>query len=163
MITQNQLKKLFSYNPETGKFTRLVTINYRAKAGDVVKAIDSQGYIGVSVENKRYTAHRLIWIYVYGVKPDHIDHINGIRTDNRLVNLRSVAQKENCKNLSVRKDNASGVMGVSFFKRDGTWQVRVSRDGKYIHLGYFADKFEAICARKSAEIKCGYHKNHGKV
>lgn len=91
-----------------------------------------------------------------------MDHINGIRTDNSFKNLRCVTRSENLKNSSVRSDNKSGTVGVSWAKEKGKWCVRIGTDDGYKNLGYFKDKDLAIKKRKEAEITYGYHKNHGK-
>jgi len=91
----------------------------------------------------------------------YTDHINHIRDDNRLLNLREATDGENQKNSSQRKDNTSGITGVGIHKQSGKWQARIKLDSKLKHLGLFDDKFEAICSRKSASNKYGFHENHG--
>ena len=105
-------------------------------------------------------AHRLAWLYVYGCWPDEIDHINQIRDDNRIANLRSVDRTTNCQNAS-RQKSESGVTGL--VKRyTGKWEARIQVNKKYIYLGIFSTKSEAIAARKAANVKYGFHENHGK-
>ena len=160
MLTQGELKKQLHYNSSDGVFTRLRTFS-GVKAGDVAGSI-SNGYAMINVLSKLYPAHRLAWLYVYGEWPkNQIDHINHIRDDNRIINLRDVTHQENHKNKKQQCNNASGVTGVYWNKVCEKWQSSVSVEGKLLHLGYFTDKFEAICARKSAETKYGYHNNHG--
>src|SRR3990167_3120706 len=107
MISQQRLKELLSYNPNTGEFTRLVATGIHGcnKAGVVVGCLSdhpTQGYILIRVNNDGilYRAHRLAWLYVYGFwPPADIDHINGNRSDNRIVNLRSVTRSQNLQNM----------------------------------------------------------------
>lgn len=106
---------------------------------------------------KSMPAHRIIWEMVYGECPDVIDHINGDKHDNRLVNLRNVDRAENMRNRKLNKRNKSGINGVST-RKDGKWLVVIRT--KYI--GLFDNFFEACCARKSAEYKAGFHENHGR-
>ena len=162
MITQSELKELLSYNPETGVFTR-VKNSGRAKVGDVAGCKDSSnGYIAICVQNKRYRAHRLAWLYVSGKFPkDQIDHINHDRADNRFANLREASNQENHKNTSIQKNNTSGVAGVNWHKASGKWKARIKVSQEDIHLGLFIDIIEAAKARKSAEVKYGFHENHG--
>ena len=163
MLTQKQLKKLFYYNPGIGVFTRLVATSNSVKVGDIAGCDDGQGYIRITVNNKLYKAHHLAWLYMTGLLPkDQIDHINHIRDDNRFINLREATNQENHKNLSKRKDNTSGVTGVYLSKASNKWKAHIKMNLKYNYLGGFIDKFEAICARKSAENKYGFHPNHGK-
>lgn len=108
-------------------------------------------------------AHRIIWLLAYGELPkNQIDHINGIPDDNRLDNLRSVSHRQNALNQKIPKSNTSGVMGVSWAKDCSRWIAGIRIKGKRKHLGSFDNLFDAVCARRSAEIKEGFHINHGK-
>lgn len=109
--------------------------------------------------------HRLVWCYYYGKWPESnkvIDHINGNHYDNTIENLRLVTQSENNKNLSTPKDNTSGHIGVGWVKLSRKWRATIRANGKYMHLGTFNNKEDAIKARKEAEKKYGYHENHGR-
>lgn len=165
MLTQARLKELFHYNPETVIFTRLIKTSNNAKVGEMTSLKRSHGYIVFSVDNVLYRAHRLVWLYVYGELPkEQIDHINHIRDDNRISNLRLATNRENSLNKPLTNRNKSKVFGVTWHKAANKWQVHITVDDKSnnIYLGIFSDKFEAICARKSAELKYGYHPNHGR-
>lgn len=102
-------------------------------------------------------------LYATGIKPREVDHINHIRDDDRLRNLRSVTHQENHRNRAVNKNNKSGVVGVHQQKEGGKWRAQIMIDGKQIMLGRFHKKEDAIKARKEAEKKYGFHKNHGRV
>ncbi len=95
---------------------------------------------------------------------DCVDHVNHDRTDNRLSNLRSVTHAENGLNLSMSKANKSGHCGIRERKgvKGSTWQAFIRSGNKQIHLGSFKALDKAIAARKAAEVKLGFHKNHGK-
>ena len=121
----------------------------------------THGYIIIKIDGIGYKAHRLAWLYMYGVWPNFIDHKNHNRSDNRIVNLRSVTNQENCKNASLRKDSSSRVCGVHWNKLERKWKAQINVDSKRIYLGCFDDLFEACCVRKSAENKHGFHLNHG--
>jgi HNH endonuclease len=163
MITQSELKEILHYNHDTGVFTRLVSTGNRVKVGEIAGYSMGCGYISIGVHKKYYLAHRLAWLYMTGYWPnDKIDHINHIRDDNRFCNLREVTHRENLMNSSMYKNNSSGITGVYWYKKYSMWLIMISIKGKQINLGYFVDKFEAICARKSAENKYGFHINHGK-
>ncbi len=163
MLTHKKLKSLLLYNPETGLFTWLINVR-RVKVGDIAGYMDDDGYIRIAINHKRHRAHRLAFLYINGEFPKkHTDHINHIRDDNRWINLRDATDSENQKNASLRKDNISGIPGVTPHKQSGKWQSRVKLDGKLKHLGLFDDKFEAICSRKSADHKYGFHENHGRI
>ena len=123
-----------------------------------------EGYIAIVLFRKLRLAHRLVFLWVNGeLPPDQVDHINGVKDDNRLINLRMVSNMENTHNQKLRITNSSGIMGVNWHKRDEKWQAYISINKRFAYLGSFTDKFEAICARKSAENRHGYHKNHGRI
>lgn len=162
MITQATLKELLNYNPETGAFTWR-KVGKHIQEGRLAGTLNSQGYSKIHVQRKEYKAHRLAWLYTYGTFPENqIDHINGVRDDNRIDNLRAVTNAENHRNRKLRCTNTSGVSGVSWFRPNKAWGAYISDDGKRIFLGLFADLFSAVAARKSAERKYNYHSNHGR-
>lgn len=163
MLTQKRLKELLDYNPDTGIFKRRISQSRRNKVGEIAGSINN-GYRLIRADVKRYSAHRLAWLYMYGEFPKgHIDHINHDRDDNRIENLRDVTFIENNMNMSLRKTNKSGVIGVYFAKHARKWHARINIKGKQIHLGYYKEKLGAELARRLAEEFYGYHKNHGKA
>jgi hypothetical protein len=102
-------------------------------------------------------------LLTYGSWPeDQIDHINGNGLDNRLENLRAVSNGENLRNQKIPKNNTSGTIGVSFYKRHQKYQASIKINGIRKHLGYFKNKEEAIAARAVANIKYNFHENHGR-
>ncbi len=160
-ISQKELKKLLDYNPETGLFNRKIDLANGVKRGDAAGHLHSSGYIQISINKILHKAHHLAWIFSHGNINFEIDHINHDRTDNKLINLRDVTHQENCQNKQINKNNTSGVCGVGWHKVTSKWAAKIKVHYKETHLGVYADKFEAICARKSAENKHGFHKNHG--
>lgn len=100
-------------------------------------------YVRVRYAGKSIAAHRIIFFMHYGYLPRCIDHINGIRTDNRIENLREATHKQNAQNRKKAKNNTSGVKGVSWCKRSERWRAVVQNDGKYINLGYFKNFCDA--------------------
>lgn len=160
VITQAELKETLSYNIETGDLIWIIS-KPGVKVGSVA-GTPALGYVSITINRRLYRAHRLIWLYMTGEWPkDQIDHINHIRNDNRWCNLREATYQENQRNRTNPKNNKSGVCGVRWREKRNRWssQIKVNRKAK--HLGSFTDKFEAICARKSAENKYGFHENHG--
>ena len=160
MITQEFLRERFDYCPDTGVLKyRVLTSNL--KPGDVA-GFNKIGYLCVVVCGQRIKVHRLIFMMVTGRLPKEIDHINHDRSDNRWSNLREVTGSiENGKNRTKNKNNTSGVMGVRFEADRGKWLVRINTGYMYKNLGRYADFADAIAARKAAEIKYGFHPNHG--
>lgn len=136
MITQERLKELLHYDPNTGIFTRLKSLSPRAMRGSTA-GTTQKGRIIICIDNKRYKAHRLVWFYVYGKWPTGpIDHRNGIDNDNRLGNLRDVSQTINNQNQRIaQKNNLSGFLGVTKFNK--RWRASICIDNKMYHLGMF--------------------------
>jgi hypothetical protein len=139
MLTQDYLKTFVHYDPETGIFTWIK--NPSKNSG----WIDCNGYIRIEISCKKYMAHRLAWLYMTGSFPKkHIDHINGIPSDNRLINLRECNQSENMQNLKKAQiNNKSGFLGVSFYKPFNKFMSRICINKKQKFLGYFDTPEEA--------------------
>ena len=151
-LTAEYLRSILSYDPETGIFTRKVSTSTSVKVGDVAGSPDGHGYLQIRVQSRPHKAHRLAWLYVYGEWPkDQLDHINRIRTDNRISNLREVTNKQNLQNAGKRSNNTSGHPGVCWNKQNSKWRAQIMHNYKHTHLGYFSTLEEAISARKAAE------------
>lgn len=163
MLNQEALKELLQYDPDTGIFTWIGYEGGKAVIGKRAGTIDSiQGYRIITFEGKRYSCARLAWLYVYGDWPKHsIDHINGIRDDNRIANLRDVSLTDNQRNRRLNENNNSGVTGVSWYAARQKWRACITGNGKRIYKS-FVDFDEACAWRKAKEQELGYHPNHGK-
>lgn len=157
-----KLNEVFTYDPITGDLTRIFSAG-GVYVGDVVGCKRPNGYLMVSINGKQKRAHRVAWELYYGEPPSgDIDHINHVRDDNRICNLRVVTSSENNKNLRRRKNNTTGISGVSWESDRNKWLSFIGVNKKrHLKLGRFSSFFEACCARKSAEVKYEYHKNHG--
>jgi len=181
MLDPKILHELLRYNPETGELfwrerpARFFsdTINRAAAVSSKLwncryankrsfASINSSGYYTGMIFSHTYQSHRVIWAMVWGEWPAHdIDHINHDRSDNRLANLRTATRQENARNQSLRKNNTSGHTGVGWNKRACKWRARIIGKDKTEYLGNFTTKADAISARNAAEVKFGYHPNHG--
>ncbi len=151
MLTQERLKELLHYDPETGIFTRKSKVG-KYFVGSVCGAKQIKGYIQVSVDGGNYLAHRLAWLYVYGNFPkNQIDHINRIKTDNSIKNLRDVDASTNHHNIGLRSHNRSGFTGVVKDKRSGKWIVQIIYKNKRYYIGSFNDVNVAALARRKKE------------
>ncbi len=151
-FTAEYLRSVLHYDQETGIFTWKVRTSASVKAGDVAGCPGVNGYLRIRVQSRQYKAHRLAWLYVYGVWPkDQIDHINRNRSDNRISNLREATNKQNQQNTGKQSNNTSGHPGVSWYKQSSKWVARIRHNQKLIHLGYFENLEDAIAARKAAE------------
>lgn len=122
------------------------------------------GYLYCWHEGKRRRHHVVVWELDNGPVPRgyEIDHINGVRTDNRIENLRLVTRSQNMKNAKTYITNRSGATGVCWHKQKKKWRARLIHEYKQIHLGYYDDWFDAVCARQSANNRYGFHENHGR-
>lgn len=155
LLSLDLANKLLSYNPESGEFIWLVNAGKSGhiKAGSVAGGIDSaNGYRRIQINGKPYRAHRLAWFFATGKFPsEFLDHINGIKSDNRIANLREATSDQNNRNVGLRKVNTSGVVGVYKCANSRHWYAQIKVNGKNKHLGYFEIKEDAIKARKTAE------------
>jgi HNH endonuclease/AP2 domain len=157
MVTQEKLRELFDYSPETGVFVRRKTIK-SLKAGTQVGCL-SQGYYRIRVDGVLYLAHRLAWLYMYGELPEFIDHINRVSTDNRISNLRPVTKKQNQENREKQRNNKSGVKGVNWDTNRNKWFACIQHHGKTIALGRYDDLSLADKAYKDAALRLHSHTN----
>jgi hypothetical protein len=145
MITQTRLKELLNYDSDTGIFTWIKQRNSRTKIGSVAGCKQSDGYIRIWIDYKPYSSHRLVWMYVYGELPKKdLDHVNKVKDDNRIVNLRLATKQENKQNHSTpQSNNKSGYLGVSWNKRAKKWKAQIQMNGKVKYLGLFKYSKEA--------------------
>jgi len=186
--SQKLLLELLSYNPKTGKLfwnarkthhfeqsrktsgatneslCRSWNTQFAGKEAFTAHKNGKRGGYKVGAINARnYRAHRIIWMMVHGVDPkqNEIDHKNHVRDDNRIDNLRMVAQHGQARNMALHKSNKSGFAGVSWDKQKMKWRAVIEVNGKQLFLGRFDDKDDAIRARKAANVEHGFHENHG--
>lgn len=143
IITQDELKELLHYNPDTGIFTRP---HSGRKVGSNFK-----GYLRIAItlnnKNSHYLAHRLAWLYMYGEFPNGLlDHINGVRNDNRIINLRIASDAQNQWNSGKKPNNTSGFKGVSRFLNGERWKAEICINKKRYYLGLFNSALEAKVA-----------------
>lgn len=164
VVDFDELNRQIEYNGENGEFTNKIKRSSNALKGCSSGTVSSRGYLRISFNGKQHQAHRLAWLFITGEMPSSgIDHIDGNGLNNSKSNLRLADQSVNLKNKSIDRSSKTGVHGVGFYTPRGKYRARCMVDKKEIHLGYFDDLFEAICARKSANNKYGFHKNHGRV
>jgi len=155
MLTAERLRELLHYDENTGLFTWLAR-HHKIPAGAVAGTM-SLGYRRIKIDGRSHLAHCLAWYYVHGTMPHcEVDHINCVRDDNRLHNLRLATRSENAQNMiRPKSNNTSGIRGVNWYARRETWRAYITLNGQTKHLGYFANMEDATAARKRAEEK--YH------
>lgn len=149
MITAEEIRARLDYDPETGVFTYKYAVARCIKVGFVAGAIDTSGHRQIKVFGRGYSAHRLAWLYVHGEWPAlHIDHINGVKDDNRIANLRLATRSQNLHNRKNLRNNTSGYKGVSWNRTLKKYQAYIGCNGKIKHLGFFEkakDAHDAYC------------------
>ena len=151
-LTIERLREVLDYCPGTGLFTWKVNRG-PVKAGDLAGSADTHGYRHITVNGKIFLAHRLSFFYVYERWPDgDIDHKNGIKTDNRILNLREATVSKNMQNRKINKNASSPCKGVCWLNRSRRWVAQIQISSVKIHLGQFIRLEDAIAARKAAEI-----------
>lgn len=150
-LTAEFLRELLEYNPDTGDFTRLKQ-RRSYKVGSVAGCMDSDGYVVITIDNKLYKAHRLAWLWVTGVWPQHLtDHRDGNRSNNRWANLRAVTPSGNSHNMAIHKRNTSGYLGVTYRKSSGRWRALIGVNGVQRELGTYPTAEDAYAAYLSAK------------
>lgn len=136
------VKQYISYDESTGVFHRIKPC-FGVKVGNVAGYLTNRGYIMIKFNGKNYLAHRLAWYFKFGYMPEKsIDHINGIKTDNRICNLREVTHSENMQNRKIHREGRHP--GWSFHKQTGTYHAKVIVRGVKVSLGYHKTKEDAI-------------------
>lgn len=179
-VTPEILRQLLRYDPETGKlfwrergpewFTagkdsaahNAAKWNARFAGREAINSAgSSHGYLDGAILGIGVLAHRVAFAITHGRWPVGVDHIDGDKRNNRLDNLREADQAENTLNCKIRSDNPSGAAGIWQLKRGG-WRARIKKAGTVTDLGQFDTKEAAVAARKDAELRLGFHANHGR-
>lgn len=174
------LRQLLHYDPETGELTwryrnashfqtgardpqwRANNWNSKNAGRPALATIDGFGYKFGAIFGRLIRAHRVIWAIMTGEWPsEDIDHLNGLKTDNRWCNLRHVSHTINSRNQKLRSTNKSGVNGVRWRADCGKWRAEITVNGKNSYLGHFSDLEDAVAARRAAEAGHGFTDRHG--
>jgi hypothetical protein len=153
IITQEFLQKMYKYRngilykkPQTK----------RCKSGLIAGTIRKDGYTRISINNKLYYSHRLIYMMFYGEMPKQIDHIDGNPSNNKIENLRPANNTQNSFNKKITKSNTSGYKNVYWHKAGKKWSVEIKVYGKKMYFGLFDDLELADLVAQESRDK--YHK-----
>ena len=141
-----RLCELFDLDYEAGVLRWKVRTAWHIEVGDVAGSLQRRGYLYVGVDGRRLPAHRIVFAMVNGYWPQQVDHINGVKTDNRPANLRAATQAENGRNSRLRINNTSGRKGVYWNKATGKWQAQCMVNRRQHYIGRFTDIDEATAA-----------------
>lgn len=177
--SQETLRQLLDYDPETGKLfwkergpeffigrgqaSRMSSWNAKFAGSEAFTSVNKYGYRHGMLLGRSVLGHRVAWKIITDTDAEVIDHINGDRQDNAQRNLRAASVSLNNRNKRLPKNNSSGAQGVSLCPWGDRWQVRIGHEGKEMYVGVFGSFDEAVQARHEAEVRLGYHKNHGKA
>ena len=147
LIKADDARKYLDYDPATGVMRWKIWPRTGRPSGREVLTTNAQGYRVVVLMGRQYRVHRVAWLMMYGKwPPELLDHVNGNRTDNRLVNLREATRAENNRNRGMSGNNTSGFKGVTYNKDRNKWQAKIWRNNKAIHLGRYPSAQGAFAA-----------------
>lgn len=157
-LDHQTLTRILAYDPATGVFTWKAPLSNRVKVGEVAGQIDHHGHRNINANGVRYGAARLAWFYIHGEWPaDEIDHINLIKDDNRISNLREATRQQNVRNVGMRRHNTTGFKGVTRHSQHRhKFCAQITIDGKPKYLGIFDTPEEA-----QAEYAAASQLHHG--
>lgn len=149
-LTYDRLREVLNYDAMTGVFTWRTKTSRKVIVGREAGTLKPSGYVSIRIDGKAYYAHRLAWCYAYGNWPDEeVDHIDGIKTNNRISNLRQASRKQNMENR-VQPLGASGYRGVCWLEANQKWRATIVHNKKNIYLGLFDTAEEASAMYRDA-------------
>ena len=150
--TIERLRELLNYDPETGILTWKVHRNNRAQAGSVAGSVNRYGYIELRVDYATLRSHRVAWAIHHGKWPNlMVDHIDGVKTNNQIKNLRDVTNSKNQQNRRVWSNKKTGLLGAIKNMKGCSFQARINLEGKYKYLGNYKTAEEAHAAYLAAK------------
>ncbi|HGL5074088.1 HNH endonuclease [Burkholderia multivorans] len=160
-LTQERLHQVLAYDPVTGIFVWRQSTSNRAPIGSIAGTMQPNGYLRIAIDGVRMYAHRLAWFYVNGEWPlSDVDHIDGVRTNNAIANLRDVSRSVNMQNQRRARSNnhTSGLLGVTWSARRHRWVAQIKVDGLHKGIGYFDDAESAhqayLAAKRELHAGC---------
>lgn len=145
------LRKYLSYDPITGVLQWKIAKSKSLKGTNINGSISGNGYRMICIDYKHYYVHRIAYYMFRGLQPMVIDHINGDKLDNRIINLRNTTQQRNLWNIRKQINNTSGVIGVAWVEKKKKWKASIQMNRKGIHLGLFVSRDLAEAAYKGAK------------
>jgi hypothetical protein len=150
-LTHHRLLQVLDYDPETGDFVWKQQLSGRRKVGAKAGCLCGGDYWQIKIDGFYYLGHRLAWFYVFGVWPARLDHRDGVRINNRILNLREATVSQNAANKR-RQKNISGFKGVQA-RANNRWRALIEVNGKCLTLGTFGTPQQASAAYFAAAQK----------
>lgn len=163
-FTWADLDELLRYEPHTGKLIWRTNKHSKSVVPNTVAGCINKatGYRSITIFGVSYAAHHVAWFLHYKKWSEHqLDHINHIRSDNRIVNLREVSIAENARNRKRRDKTTTGEHGIWYDRLRNKYVAEITMNRKRVYLKRFDDIDEAVAARESKLIELGFHENHG--
>lgn len=148
MLTVERLKELFDYNPDTGELTRKFS-SKGYKAGRKITRKNEHGYLVTTIDGKTYRVHHLVWLWFNECHVKLLDHINRVKDDNRIENLRECVTYQNSGNCVARTHKYKG---VTYDKRNRKWRAQIGVQYRNVPLGRFITIEEAALAYNEAAL-----------
>lgn len=137
--------------------------NGRYAGQEAFTHVTKRGYREGGLMGTKFFRHRIVWAHYYGKWPkNEVDHIHGKEKGDGIKNLRDATSQQNSQNMKTPNTNKSGQIGVFWDNTANKWGSGIRAEGKYLNLGRYDLKQDAIDARKAAERRYGYHENHGR-
>lgn len=159
-MDQTYVQELFEY--KDGNLYWKKPLSYKTRVGSVAGSLKSTGYVVTQINGKFYKNHRLVFMLHHGYFPPCIDHINGIRSDNRIENLREASRTQNQYNKKISGNSLTNIKNVLFNKITGKWQVRIRINGQRINFGsYDNPEIAELVAIEARNKHHGEFANHG--
>ncbi len=159
MITQKTLQELVEYHD--GVLVAKIKFADKVVVGNTLGARNKDGYIQLSIQKKKYYAHRLVYLYHHGYMPDYVDHIDGDKSNNRIENLRPASLHQNNYNVKTPKSNKSGVKNVHWNKKNNNWNVTLAANNKSMYFGAFDDlELASLVAEEARNLYHGEYACH---
>lgn len=153
-----EIRANFEYHPVSGRITWRVSPRLNvlkgAEAGCITNKRGENGYRVIGFRKGKILAHRLAWVLYHGEWPEKfIDHANGVKSDNRILNLREATFSQNEHNRGAQRNSAHGLKGVVWDASKNRWRARIMFDNRRIHVGHFRSKEAAAEAYKKRSVE----------
>ena len=163
MINQQTLRDMFEYVSTTGQLIHRYTVQGGKQAGQPAGSPHNQGYLQIGIRRKKYLIHRLVWLYHFGEWPGQLDHVNRIRSDNRIENLRECNYSQNHGNRHIDPRNTSGAKGVSYYESNDRYRAQLASRyvGQYRTLKEASDAYDKAAVSHFGEFSLTNKKIRG--